>query len=85
MGPYNPRESLLGLHRQDRAFYRQAYQSSLKSGHILCEWPRAIELDLFVVASVVPSSGECRDVLGHSVGEAKKVFVLGLVPQPSAL
>ena len=85
MGLYNPGESLLGLHRQDKAFYRQAYRSSLKSGHILREWPRAIEFDLFVVASIVPSSRECRDVLGHSVGEAKKVLVLSLAPQQYAL
>ena len=79
MGPYNLGESLLDLHRQDRAFYRRAYQSTLKSGYIPREWPRPIELGLFVVASVMPSSEECMDILGHSVGEAKRVL-LGLAP-----
>ena len=65
---------------RDRAFYRLAYQSSLISGHIPREWPRPIELGLFVVASVVPSLEDCIDILGHYVGEAKKVLILDRSP-----
>ena len=74
--PYQPRSQDVDHH--------VLYHHTL-SGHIPREWPRPIELGLFVVASVVPSLEDCMDILGHSVGEAKKVLVLGLAPQQYAL